>query len=45
MFKHFILTFQEETPRVTRIIVNDDKNILLASHGTNPIGTDSVYME
>jgi hypothetical protein len=43
--KHFILTFQEENPRVTRIIVNDDKNIPLGSHGANPRGTDSVYIE
>jgi hypothetical protein len=45
VFKHFILTFQEETPRVTRIVINDDKNISLAAHGANPRGTDSVHME
>jgi hypothetical protein len=45
VFKHFILVFQEENPRVTRIIVNGDKNILLTSHGANPGGTDSVHME
>jgi hypothetical protein len=44
VFKHFILAFQEENPRVIRII-NDDKNISLASHGANPRGTDSVHME
>ncbi len=33
VLKHFILTFQEETSRVTRIAVNDDKNIPLASPG------------
>jgi hypothetical protein len=27
VLKHFILTFQEENPRVTRIVINDDKNI------------------
>jgi hypothetical protein len=32
VFKHFILTFQEENPRVTRIIINDDKNISLIAH-------------
>jgi hypothetical protein len=32
VFKHFILTFQEENPRVTRIIINDDKNISLVAH-------------
>jgi hypothetical protein len=35
VFKHFILTFQEENPRVKRIVINDDKNIPLASHGAN----------
>jgi hypothetical protein len=43
--KHFILALPEENPRVMRIVVNDEKNILLASHGANPRGTDSVYME
>jgi hypothetical protein len=45
VLKHFILAFQEENPRVTRIVVNDDKNISLASHGANPRGTNSVHME
>jgi hypothetical protein len=45
VLKHFILALQEENPRVTRIVVNDDKNIPLASHGANPRGTDSVHME
>jgi hypothetical protein len=45
VLKHFILTFQEENPRVTRIAINNDKNIPLASHGANPRGTDSVHME
>jgi hypothetical protein len=45
VLKHFILTLQEENPRVTRIVVNDDKNVSLASHGANPRGTDSVYIE
>jgi hypothetical protein len=45
MLKHFILTLQEKNSRVIRIVVNDDKNIPLASHGANPRGTDSVYME
>jgi hypothetical protein len=43
--KHFILAFQEENPRVTRIVINDDKNIPLASLGMNLRGTDSVHME
>jgi hypothetical protein len=45
MLKHFILTFQEENTRVTRIVINDDKNIPLASHGANPRRTDNVHME
>jgi hypothetical protein len=45
VLKHFILTLQEENPRVTRIIVNDDKNVPLASHGANPRRIDSVHVE
>jgi hypothetical protein len=45
VLKHFILALQEENQKVTRIIVNDDKNISLATHGANPRGTDSVHME
>jgi hypothetical protein len=45
VLNHFILTFQEENSRVTRIVINDDKNIPLASHRANPRGTDSVHME
>jgi hypothetical protein len=43
--KHFFLSFQEENSRVTRIVVNHDKNIPLFSHGANVRGTDSVHME
>jgi hypothetical protein len=42
--KHIILAFQEENTRVTRIVINDDKNVPLASHGANPRGTDNVHM-
>jgi hypothetical protein len=45
VIKHFILAFQEENPIVTRIVINDDKNVPLASHRANPRGTDSVHME
>jgi hypothetical protein len=45
VLKHFILTFQEENPRVTRIVINNDKNVSLASHGATPRGTDNVHME
>jgi hypothetical protein len=45
VLKHFILACQEENKRVTRIVVNNDKNRTLASHGANPRETDSVHME
>jgi hypothetical protein len=45
VLKQFILAFQEENPRVTRIVINDDKNIPLTAHGANPRGTNSVHME
>jgi hypothetical protein len=45
VFKHFIHAFQKENIRVTRKVVNDDKNIPLASYGANPRGTDSVHMK
>jgi hypothetical protein len=45
VLKHFILSFQKENPRVTRVIINGDKNIPLATYGANPRGTDSVHME
>jgi hypothetical protein len=45
VLKYFILAFQEEDSRVTRIVINDDKDIPLASHGTNPRGTDNIHTE
>jgi hypothetical protein len=45
VFKHFILALQKENPRVMRIVINNDKDIPLASYGLNPKGTDSVNME
>jgi hypothetical protein len=45
VLKHLILTFYKENPRVTRIVINDDKDVPLASHGANPRGTNSVHME
>jgi hypothetical protein len=45
VLKQLILAFQKENPRVTRIVVTDDKGIPLASHGANPRGTNSVHME
>jgi hypothetical protein len=34
VLKHFILTFQEENSRVTRIVLTDDKNVSLT--GSKP---------
>jgi hypothetical protein len=45
VLKDFILIFQEENSRVTRIVNYDDKNVPLASHGANSRDTDSVHME
>jgi hypothetical protein len=45
VLKHLILAFQKENPRVTRIVINDDKNIPLASHGANLRGIDNVHIE
>jgi hypothetical protein len=45
VLKHFILAFQEENSRVTRIVVSDDKNIPLATHEANLRGADSVHIE
>jgi hypothetical protein len=44
VLKYIILTFQEEHPRVMRIVINNDKNISFAAHGANPRGTDSAHM-
>jgi hypothetical protein len=35
LLKYLILTFQKESSRVTRIVINDDKDVPLASHGAN----------
>jgi hypothetical protein len=45
VLKHFILTLQEENPRVMRIIINDNKDVPLASHGANLRRDYSVHME
>jgi hypothetical protein len=45
VLKHFILVFQEENPRIARVVVIIDKNIPLVTHGGNPRGTDGVHME
>jgi hypothetical protein len=45
VLKHFILTLQEENSIVMRVVINDDKNVPLASHGANLRRTDSVRMK
>jgi hypothetical protein len=45
VLKYLIFALQEENPRVTRVVVNNDKNVSLASHGANLRRTDSVHME
>jgi hypothetical protein len=45
VLKYLIFALQEENPRVTRVVVNNDKDVPLASHGVNPRRTDSVHME
>jgi hypothetical protein len=45
VLKHLILSFQKENPRVTRIVINDDNNVLLTSHRANLRVTDNVHME
>jgi hypothetical protein len=44
VLKYFILVLQEENLRIMRIVINNDKNIPLGSHGVNPRGTDNVHM-
>jgi hypothetical protein len=45
VLKYFILALKEENTRVTRIVINNDKNIPLATHGANQRGIDSVHMQ
>jgi hypothetical protein len=45
VLKYLIFALQEENSRVTRVVVNNDKNVPLASHGVNLRRTDSVHME
>jgi hypothetical protein len=45
VLKYLIFALQEENPRVTRVVINNDKDISLISHGANPKRTDSVHME
>jgi hypothetical protein len=45
VLKHFILTLQEKNLIIRRIVINNDKNIPLASHRANLRGTDSIHIE
>jgi hypothetical protein len=45
VLKYLIFALQEENLRLTRVVVNNDKNIPLASHGANLRRTDNVHME
>jgi hypothetical protein len=45
VLKYLIFTLQEENSRVTRVVINNDKNVPLAFHGANSRRTDSVHME
>jgi hypothetical protein len=45
VLKYLILAFQKENSRVTRKVVNDDKDVPLTSYGANLRGTGSVHME
>jgi hypothetical protein len=45
VLKYLIFALQEENPRVTRVVVNNDKNLPLVSHGVDPRRTDNVHME
>jgi hypothetical protein len=45
VLKYLILVFQKENPRVSRVVVNNDKNIPLATHGANSRGTNSAHLE
>jgi hypothetical protein len=45
VLKYLIFILQDENPRVTRVVINNNKNAPFASHGANPRRTDSVCME
>jgi hypothetical protein len=45
VLKYLIFALQKENPRVTRVVVNNDKNVPLVSYGANPRRTDNVHME
>jgi hypothetical protein len=36
VLKYLIFALQEENPRVTRVVINNDRIVPLVSHGENP---------
>jgi hypothetical protein len=45
VLKYLIFALQKENLRVSRVVINNGKNVPLASHGANPRRTDSVHMK
>jgi hypothetical protein len=45
VLKYLIFALQKENPRVTRVVINNDKDVPLASHVANQRRTDSIHME
>jgi hypothetical protein len=45
VLKYLLFALEEENPIVTRVVVNNDKDVPLASYRANPRRTDSVNME
>jgi hypothetical protein len=45
VLKYLIFALQKENLRVMRVVVNNDKDVPLASHGANPRRINSVHME
>jgi hypothetical protein len=45
LLKYLIFALPEENPRVMRVVINNNKDVPLASHGANPRRNDIVHME
>jgi hypothetical protein len=45
VLKYLIFALQEENPRITRVVINNDKNVPLASYEVNSRRTHSVHIE
>jgi hypothetical protein len=44
VFKYLIFALQEENPRVTRVVINNDKNIPLAQSWSNCLGCSVITL-